>query len=113
MSLDDFIFKAGIKRVDFIKADIEGWELQMLMGAQMTLKRFRPAILIELDEHHLARAGGTLESAWSFLTGLGYVPHIMEKNLALMELTQARSGDIWWTFDTKRANEMPIASAIQ
>jgi len=69
----------------------------MLEGARETLKRFRPTILIELDEHHLNRAGDTLAGAWDFLTNLGYTPHPLDKNLVLQELSQPCSGDIWWT----------------
>ncbi len=98
LSLDDFILKAKILRVDFIKVDIEGWELQMLEGAKDTLTKFKPTIMIELDETHLHRAGNDLASAWNFLTTLGYRPHILDDKLVLQELFQPRSGDIWWIF---------------
>jgi FkbM family methyltransferase len=96
ITLDEFIEKTGIERVDFIKADIEGWELRMLEGAGETLKRFRPTIMIELDEHHLNRAGDTLEKAWTHLTHLGYTPHILDDEGVLQKVPHLRAGDIWW-----------------
>ena len=46
VSLDDFIRENNIQRVDFIKADIEGFERHMLEGAQETLKRFAPKLAL-------------------------------------------------------------------
>jgi FkbM family methyltransferase len=46
ISLDLWVERNGIKRVDFIKADIEGAERQMLMGARETLRRFAPKLAI-------------------------------------------------------------------
>lgn len=45
-TMDDFIKTNNITKVDFIKADIEGAERLMLMGARETLKRFGPKIAI-------------------------------------------------------------------
>jgi FkbM family methyltransferase len=97
ISLDEFIVKTGIERVDFIKADIEGWELKMLKGARETLKRFRPTIMIELNEDHLKRAGDSLADTWSFLTALGYVPRVLDEKHGLQKLSRPQNGDIWWT----------------
>jgi FkbM family methyltransferase len=45
-SIDAFVEENGLKRVDFIKADIEGYERQMLKGAGETLRRFAPKLAI-------------------------------------------------------------------
>ena len=44
--LDDFVRENNLQRVDFIKADIEGFERHMLAGAQETLARFAPKLAI-------------------------------------------------------------------
>ena len=44
--LDDFVRENNIPRVDFIKADIEGYERNMLAGAQETLARFAPKLAL-------------------------------------------------------------------
>ncbi|HWK44963.1 MAG TPA: FkbM family methyltransferase [Stellaceae bacterium] len=96
-TVDAFINRAGIRRVDFIKADIEGWELRMLTGAAATLARFKPPLLLELTDAHLARAGDSLAATWSFLTGLGYRPHGAAADLGtLRALDQPVEGDIFW-----------------
>ncbi len=48
-TLDDFCDHHGIKRVDFIKCDVEGHELEVLAGARRTLLHHRPALLLEVN----------------------------------------------------------------
>ena len=46
VTLDDFVRENNLPRVDFIKADIEGFERHMLAGAQETLARFAPKLAL-------------------------------------------------------------------
>ena len=45
-TIDDFVRENNLPRVDFIKADIEGFERHMLAGAQDTLARFAPKLAL-------------------------------------------------------------------
>jgi FkbM family methyltransferase len=45
-TIDAFVEENGLERVDFIKADIEGYERHMLEGAMGTLKRFAPKLAL-------------------------------------------------------------------
>lgn len=45
-TIDGFVKKNNLNRVDFIKADIEGAERDMLKGAKETLSKFAPKISI-------------------------------------------------------------------
>lgn len=45
-SLDEWVRSNGISRVDFIKADIEGAERNLLSGATDVLRRFKPKLSI-------------------------------------------------------------------
>lgn len=40
----------GLAKCDFIKADIEGMELDMLLGATQTIEKFRPILYVENDD---------------------------------------------------------------
>lgn len=46
VTVDGFVQQNGLQRVDFIKADIEGAERNMLMGAQRTLREYAPKLAI-------------------------------------------------------------------
>ncbi len=46
ITIDDFVRENNLPRVDFIKSDIEGFERNMLEGAQETLRRFAPKLAL-------------------------------------------------------------------
>jgi FkbM family methyltransferase len=48
ISIDDFVTKNNLEKVDFIKMDIEGAELPALKGAVETIKKFRPKLAIAI-----------------------------------------------------------------
>jgi FkbM family methyltransferase len=49
--LDD----CNIDNIGFIKIDVEGFEMQVLEGAAETLKKFRPNLLVEVEDVHNER----------------------------------------------------------
>jgi FkbM family methyltransferase len=56
-TLDNFVERKGIERLDLIKIDVDGHEFPVLKGGAKTLKRFRPDLLMEMSpyvqaEHH-------------------------------------------------------------
>jgi FkbM family methyltransferase len=48
ISIDDFVSSNKIKKLDFIKMDIEGAELPVLKGASKVIKRFKPKLAISI-----------------------------------------------------------------
>lgn len=70
--LDDYVADKGLSRVDMIKIDIEGAEFSALKGAVDTLRRFRPLVLMELDQDNLLRAGCTAGDILGFWRELGF-----------------------------------------
>ena len=70
--LDDIIEEQNITKVDFIKADIEGGELDMLRGAEKVLEKFKPIIMIEIVDVHCHRFGHLSADVYQFLLSKGY-----------------------------------------
>jgi FkbM family methyltransferase len=51
VSVDDFIAERRLERVDFIKVDVEGAEMNVLDGARQALERFAPRLAIAAYHH--------------------------------------------------------------
>jgi FkbM family methyltransferase len=68
-SLDSFLDeRPGISRIDWIKLDIEGAELEALKGAEKCLRMYRPKVLVENHEQHVP---GIENAVRDYLVGLG------------------------------------------
>jgi FkbM family methyltransferase len=62
--IDDLVQRLALKRVDWIKMDIEGVEVEALEGATDTLVKFRPQLFVEIHE--------TLQAITELLTRFNY-----------------------------------------
>lgn len=63
--LDDF----RVGPVGFLKIDVEGHEEEVIEGGEETIRRYAPAILLEIEERHRS---GARERISSRLSSLGY-----------------------------------------
>jgi len=72
-TIDGFVERQGVQRLDFLKADIEGWEAHMLRGGLKAIARFKPTLYLEISEEALGRAGDKPSDIWAMLQPLGYV----------------------------------------
>ena len=70
--LDDYLAQHPIDRLDLIKCDTDGWEMDIFEGALETLRRFRPALVFELDPFGLAENGHSAGALIQLLRGAGY-----------------------------------------
>ena len=71
-TLDEEVSRLNINRIDLIKIDVEGYELNVLKGASTTLERFHPLIVIEIIEVNLNNNGQTSSEVIDFLKEFGY-----------------------------------------
>ncbi|MFJ2990475.1 FkbM family methyltransferase [Collimonas sp. NPDC087041] len=56
----------SLERLDFIKADVEGFELELISGARQTIERQRPVVYIEINTAEIR------DQAVAFFEPLGY-----------------------------------------
>jgi FkbM family methyltransferase len=61
-------------RVSFLKCDVEGHEGSVLRGAEQTLTRSLPAILVEIEQRHQQ---ADITETFGFLDSLGYQGHVV------------------------------------
>ena len=58
--IDDIVGRLGLERLDLIKIDIEGHELPALHGARETLRRFCPAVVVEMNFFTITSLANTM-----------------------------------------------------
>lgn len=70
-TLDEYCEVAGVRRLDFLKCDVEGAEMKVLTGGMRTIRDLHPTMLIEVNaacEHF----GHTVDAELDLLEDLGY-----------------------------------------
>jgi FkbM family methyltransferase len=70
-SLDDFIERHRIERVDCLKIDVDSFDFDVLRGAERTLADRNPVVIVELN-HALARRNQSVGEALAWLARRGY-----------------------------------------
>ena len=88
-----------IADLDFIKMDVQGWEMRILEGGAETITRYRPVMVVELVDEQLLQIGDSLQAAWKLLESWGYRAAICIDGKDLTPLEAPRDGDIFWLPD--------------
>ena len=72
--LDDFKFDNSIS---FIKIDVEGHEISVLNGAKNIIKKFKPNLLIEIEERYSKKK---VKDTINFVCSFGYNSYVLKDN---------------------------------
>ena len=72
-----------IDRIDFIKIDVEGFELDVLIGGKETINKFKPTMLIEINDATLSRQGISRNDIFAWLQENNYIYRNIYKNQGL------------------------------
>ena len=62
----------GLSKCDFIKLDLEGYELFALKGAAKTIEKNQPTLAIEVSAGHMSRFDKTPEELYDYLDSINY-----------------------------------------
>lgn len=73
VSLDDLVEEYKIDKVDFIKVDVEGFEIDVFEGSTELLKKYKPRIIFEFVDWAEKLAGYDIGSAQKFLIKHNYL----------------------------------------
>ena len=65
ITLDEYCEDKDFEKISFIKIDVDGFELQVLQGAEQTLRKYMPILLVEISDKDL-------ETVSTLLSELGY-----------------------------------------
>jgi FkbM family methyltransferase len=71
-TLDAFVERRALPRIDVVKMDIEGAEAAALAGAERTLSELRPALVLELFARSLATNGASIGDVEQHLRDASY-----------------------------------------
>src|SRR6185437_6438005 len=74
ITLDEFVNRKGIARVDFVKLDVDGNEASVLAGGMNTLRQFRPRVLMEWAPYLFGDNSAVMEHVLRNFINLGYCP---------------------------------------
>ncbi len=77
---DDLIPALNLSRLDFMKIDVEGAELMVIRGARKTIEKYRPYIMLEVNEETYRAAGYSVNDVRSFFASLGYTLNLITKD---------------------------------
>lgn len=71
-SLDSYVHRRGVSRVDFMKVDVEGAEREVLKGAMTILTSLRPVVMLELNDRATRQLGYSAAENFEMLESNGY-----------------------------------------
>jgi FkbM family methyltransferase len=73
VTLDRVVTLLNLEEVDIVKADIEGAELAMLLGAEQVMTQSRPTWMLEVEDRHLEKYLATAAEVFGLLEYHGYL----------------------------------------
>lgn len=104
-ALDSLVQELALPRVDVLKMDIEGGELNALYGMTKTLSDAarRPRVMmIELYSPHLAHHGHTIDDVGGHLDRMGYDARVLARGGVLVPFTRAHHDAVYNVFFVDR-----------
>src|SRR5262249_44195719 len=80
ITIDEWVKKERIRKIDIIKLDVEGSELFALQGMIQTLMNFKPILIVEINANTLGYFGLSPIDVMTFLSEVGYSVFNLDEN---------------------------------
>lgn len=93
-TLDAYMNRQALKRVDVIKIDAEGEELNVLKGARLMLSEKRPILMVEVRDRLLKESGASRAELYSFLKDMGYSAFKIKPGAQLEPIIEPCDGEL-------------------
>jgi hypothetical protein len=72
VKLDDWVSQMSLNKLNFLKMDIQGSELDLIKGGSVSINKFRPIIFTEASNTELVRSGNNIEVLFKILASYNY-----------------------------------------
>lgn len=79
VTLDELLAERGWPAVSLVKVDVQGAEWMVLRGARELIRRYHPALFLEIDDDGLRAFGAGAENLFRWLQEEGYRIHRIER----------------------------------
>jgi FkbM family methyltransferase len=79
ISIDNFVNEKKIKKIDFIKIDVDGPDYNVFLGSIGTIKKFKPIIVIEISKYWLEFSANP-QDLFQYLKELNYNFFYLDRN---------------------------------
>jgi hypothetical protein len=73
------------KPIQFIKIDVEGYEMEVLKGGEQTIRKHMPTMVIELNDMNLKNQNSSAKEVVKLIEGIGYKEVINLKTMKTLE----------------------------
>ncbi len=98
-TLDMSLGQHGVDKLDYLKIDVEGFELHVLRGAQNIIEKSQGLLVqTEIDLRHLKRFDTDVSELVDFFTRRGFFPHQVKTSgcLEAVDPSSIAYGDYIW-----------------
>lgn len=85
-TLDHWIEEQGISKIDFIKIDVEGNEIYTLKGALQTITKYKPTLMIEMEQRHHTES---VSQHVKWIEAMGYQSFYLDRNTLTLHKLEA------------------------
>jgi FkbM family methyltransferase len=87
VSIDQFVTEQNIHKVDLLKVDAEGSELDVLQGAEMTLRKLKPLVILAVHPRLIVNNNQSTGTIYQFIKQNNYRIFLGQKELSEKDFT--------------------------